>query len=257
MPTPTSTRSQVTTRSSQSWELDYWGASAREGISRLHKAGLTSVSVQPAQTVGVPFGAASYTGTFGEGAGIYVFSRWGFTAATFGCNKLFEIKRDGHEIGEGADARLTRRQPVTRAEAARAAADAMKRVERHRLTHRILASQQQLAPRRGSRPTVLQLEPVGVDGLELDPLDLSLAPQLDHRHAAVPRVVDEERALAPDHLELVALRAVPCRSRTGRARRRGTASSPRRPSRCRSRRTRQAPPARSGSPPSSRDALTQ
>jgi hypothetical protein len=88
---------------SQSWELDYWGASAREGISRLHKAGITSVSVQPAQTVGVPFGAASYTGTFGEGAGIYVFSRWGFTAATFGCNKLFEVKRDGHEIGEGAE----------------------------------------------------------------------------------------------------------------------------------------------------------
>ena len=87
----------------QSWELDYWGASAREGISRLHKAGLTSVGVQPAQTVGVPFGAAPYTGTFGAGSGIYVFSRWGFTAASFGCNTLFEIKRDGHEIGEGAE----------------------------------------------------------------------------------------------------------------------------------------------------------
>ncbi len=88
---------------SQSWELDYWGTSAREGIARLHKLGLTSVSVQPAQTVGVPFGAAPYTGTFGPGSGIYVFSRWGFTAASFGCTKLFTIKRDGHELGEGGE----------------------------------------------------------------------------------------------------------------------------------------------------------
>jgi hypothetical protein len=88
---------------SQSWELDYWGASAREGIARLRKAGLTSVSVQPAQTVGTPYGAASYTGVFPAGAGIYVFSRWGFTAATFGCTKLFTIKRDGHELGEGGE----------------------------------------------------------------------------------------------------------------------------------------------------------
>ncbi len=88
---------------SQSWELDYWGASAREGIARLHKAGLTSASVQPAQTVGVPFGAASYTGLFGAGSGIYVFSRWGFTAETFGCTRLFTIRRDGHELGEGAE----------------------------------------------------------------------------------------------------------------------------------------------------------
>jgi hypothetical protein len=88
---------------SQSWELDYWGASAREGVARLHKAGLTSVSVQPTGQIGLPFGAVPYTGTFGPGSGIYVFSRWGFTAATFGCNVLFKIKRDGHELGEGAE----------------------------------------------------------------------------------------------------------------------------------------------------------
>jgi hypothetical protein len=87
---------------SQSWELDYWGTSAREGIARLRKAGFTSVSVQPAQTVGVPFGADSYTGVFGDGAAIYVFSRWGFNAASFGCTPVFTIRRDGHELGEGA-----------------------------------------------------------------------------------------------------------------------------------------------------------
>jgi hypothetical protein len=86
----------------QSWELDYWGASAREGIARLHQAGVRSVSVQPAQQVGLPFGGVPYTGTFGPDSGIYVFSRWDFTAATFGCKVLFTIKRDGHVLGEGA-----------------------------------------------------------------------------------------------------------------------------------------------------------
>jgi hypothetical protein len=88
---------------SQSWELDYWGASAREGVVRLHRAGLSSVSVQPAAQVGLPFGAVPYTGVFGESAGIYVFSRWGFTTASFGCAVLFTIKRDGHTLGEGAN----------------------------------------------------------------------------------------------------------------------------------------------------------
>jgi len=88
---------------SQSWDLDYWGASAREGVARMHKAGPTSVSVQPAVQVGLPFGAAWYTGTFGPKSGIYVFSRWNFTAKTFGCTVLFKIKRDGHELGEGAE----------------------------------------------------------------------------------------------------------------------------------------------------------
>jgi hypothetical protein len=87
---------------SQSWELDYWGASAREGIARLHKAGVSPVSVQPAEQVGVLFGGVPYRGTFVQGSGIYVFSRWNFTAATFGCNVLFTIKRDGHVLGEGA-----------------------------------------------------------------------------------------------------------------------------------------------------------
>ena len=42
--------------------------------------------------------------------------------------------------------------------------------------------------------------------LELDPLDVSSPAQLDHRVHAVPGVVEEERALASDRLELVALR---------------------------------------------------
>src|SRR5438445_3081435 len=36
---------------------------------------------------------------------------------------------------------------------------------------------------------------------DLDPLDLPVAAQLDHRSLAMPRVVDEERAVAPDRLD--------------------------------------------------------
>jgi hypothetical protein len=88
---------------SQSWDLDYWGASAREGVTRLHKKGLTSVTVEPTADVGLPFGGIPFTGKFGRHAGIYVFSRWNYTAARFGCKVLFRIKRDGHELGEGAE----------------------------------------------------------------------------------------------------------------------------------------------------------
>ena len=42
--------------------------------------------------------------------------------------------------------------------------------------------------------------------LELDALDAAVAPQLDHRDDAVPRVVEEERALAADRLQLVPVR---------------------------------------------------
>ena len=50
---------------------------------------------------------------------------------------------------------------------------------------------------------VLELEPVRVDGLELDPFHLVSPPQLDDRRAAVPRVVEEERSFRADHLQLV------------------------------------------------------
>ena len=39
--------------------------------------------------------------------------------------------------------------------------------------------------------------------LELDQLDLVVAAELDRRRVAVPRVVEEQRALAADRLELV------------------------------------------------------
>ena len=82
----------------------------------------------------------------------------------------------------------------------------VQRLERPRLSDRVLAPEQQLPLPADRVRHVLELEPVGVDRLELDPLDLVPVPHLDHGHAAVPGVVEEERALAADHLELVAPR---------------------------------------------------
>src|SRR5207247_4266626 len=53
---------------------------------------------------------------------------------------------------------------------------------------------------------VVQPEPVRIRALDLDPLHLGAAAQLDHRAPRVPGVVEEERALLADRLQLVALR---------------------------------------------------
>ena len=82
----------------RTWDLDYWGVSAKEGVERLRKLGYAPVSVQPNPSVGVPYGAEEDpTGS----AGLYVFLRWTH-AADYGCTTLFTIERDGHVLGEGA-----------------------------------------------------------------------------------------------------------------------------------------------------------
>ena len=83
------------------WELDYWGVSAREGVRRLERLGLTPVHVQPTAGPAIPWGAASGPVEHGSGSGLYVFLRYN-RAADFGCRVLFTIKRDGHVLGEGA-----------------------------------------------------------------------------------------------------------------------------------------------------------
>jgi len=85
----------------RSWELDYWGVSAREGVQRLREAGLTPLYVKPSQQPGVPWGAYNGPLTTGGRSGIYVFLRWD-DAADFGCTVIFTIKRGGHVLGEGA-----------------------------------------------------------------------------------------------------------------------------------------------------------
>ena len=55
--TRTSTPSQAPNKNGLSWELDYWGVSAKEGVERLRKLGYIPVSVTPAEGVGIPWGA--------------------------------------------------------------------------------------------------------------------------------------------------------------------------------------------------------
>ena len=95
-------------------------------------------------------------------------------------------------------------------------------------------------PRRGSRARVLGLEPVGVRRPGARSARPALAAQLDHRRAAVPRVVEEQRPVLADDLELVARRRARARHRNARPRRRRTASS----RRTRRRRRRRRAPAR-------------
>src|SRR5262249_25822314 len=66
-------------------------------------------------------------------------------------------------------------------------------------------AEQQLTLAADGGTDVLELEPVRIRVLELDPLNGSVAAPLDHRLVAVPRIVEEQRALAPDRLELVAI----------------------------------------------------
>ena len=79
---------------------------------------------------------------------------------------------------------------------------AVERLDRARLAERVLAPEERLGPAADRVARILELEPVRVDGIELDPLD-SFAVELEHRLAGVPRVVEEDRALLADRLELV------------------------------------------------------
>ncbi len=87
----------------RSWELDYWGVSAREGVRRLQRLGLNPVHVEPTDGVGIPWGAAPGPTPPGSTTGLYVFLRsMRPDAAALGCTVAFRIKRDGHVLGEGA-----------------------------------------------------------------------------------------------------------------------------------------------------------
>src|SRR5438046_4630878 len=80
----------------------------------------------------------------------------------------------------------------------------MQRLERARLADGVVAAEQELrlAPDRSAE--VLELEAIRVDSFNLDALDAVVAAQLDPGRDAVPRIVDEERSLAADRLELAA-----------------------------------------------------
>src|SRR3979490_1509950 len=69
----------------------------------------------------------------------------------------------------------------------------------------VVAAEEQLAIATDDVAEVFELEPVRVDRIERDPLDPSRAAELYPRHFAVPRIIEEQRPLAADGLQLVAL----------------------------------------------------
>jgi hypothetical protein len=86
---------------SRSWELDYWGVTGREGVTRLEKLGLSPVYVSPTPRVGVAWGANRGAGIPSGGTGgLYIFLR-DHLPTNYGCTVLFTIKRDGHTLGKG------------------------------------------------------------------------------------------------------------------------------------------------------------
>ncbi len=86
------------------WELDYWGVSGREGVTRLNRLGFDRTRVWPAAEAGVPWGAEPVNETIesDQATGLYLFVRERERAADLGCEVLFEIRRDGQLLGEGA-----------------------------------------------------------------------------------------------------------------------------------------------------------
>ena len=88
-------------KESRTWDLDYWGVSAKEGVERLKGLGYSPVHVEPSASVGIPYGAVEERTVGATNAGLYVFLRWN-RAADFGCTAVFSIERDGHVLGEGA-----------------------------------------------------------------------------------------------------------------------------------------------------------
>src|SRR5205823_5679681 len=81
---------------------------------------------------------------------------------------------------------------------------AVQRLDHAGVADGILAAQERLPNPADRVAQVLQLGSVGVHPLDLDPLHLAAAAELDHRLPRVPRVVEEERALLADRLQLVA-----------------------------------------------------
>jgi hypothetical protein len=88
--------------SHRDWELDYWGLTGREGVTRLNQLGVDRVGVLPSPDPAKPFGGIRLEDLTGatDPYGVYVFNRYD-AALPAGCDEAFRIVRDGHVLGEG------------------------------------------------------------------------------------------------------------------------------------------------------------
>src|SRR5438128_11612339 len=81
----------------------------------------------------------------------------------------------------------------------------VQRLQRTRLRDRILSADQRRLGAANSLAQVLELEPIWIGALDHDSFALFVPAQLDDSLLAVPRIVEEARAVGPNRPELVAL----------------------------------------------------
>ena len=90
-------------KSSRSWELDYWGLTAFEGVQRLRQEGLNPIMVLPTEETSTLFGGSAFEEEALRGSakstGLYVFLRGDSSLGK--CKELFRIERDAVTLGIG------------------------------------------------------------------------------------------------------------------------------------------------------------
>ncbi len=92
--------------SDRDWEYDYWGASVLEGAQRLREIGVDTVvvlpEIDPRGTAEVAQITSAQDAVGDDPYGLYVFRRYDASIPETGCERVFEIKRAGVILGEGA-----------------------------------------------------------------------------------------------------------------------------------------------------------
>ncbi len=92
--------------SDRDWEYDYWGTSVLEGVQRLRELGVDTVvvapEIDPRGTAEVAQITRTQDAVGDEPYGLYVFRRYDTSIPETGCERVFEIKRAGVILGEGA-----------------------------------------------------------------------------------------------------------------------------------------------------------
>lgn len=90
-----------------SWETDYWGLSAKEGVETLLDQGAKQVVVRPTSGTSWWVGGRKFTHpdvealSEGDPLGIWIFARFDASLAPFDCETAVEIRRGGVLLGSG------------------------------------------------------------------------------------------------------------------------------------------------------------
>ena len=87
------------------WEIDYWGVSAQEGVSRLRELGLSPITARPTPRTSTMVGSKDehYIKVANNGCfGMYQFLIRRDSQIPAECEELFRVKRDGLTLGIGA-----------------------------------------------------------------------------------------------------------------------------------------------------------